>query len=117
MPWVIGDATDMARHLVQDRVESYRHSDAKLVSYYNHALLEARRLRPDLFIANSGNVTKYTTADIAGNTAFPLDQSYLTAVAHYIAGMVMLEDDEFASDGRAMAVLQLYRSALLGGGS
>lgn len=114
MAWTIVDAVDLTRNLLQDQSTPYRHSDAKLVSYYNHALLEANRLRPDLFLATSGSVTKYTEADITAETAFPVTDFYITPVSEYMAGLAALEDDEFAVDGRAVVLLQTYRRALTG---
>ena len=115
MPWTIADAVDLARNLLQDQTEDYRHTDDKLVSYYNHALIETNRIRPDLFLQTAGVVTKYTSADISAETAFPIVDFYITPVADYIAGMAELEDDEFAVDGRAVVLMQVFKAALRSG--
>ena len=115
MAWTIVDAVDLARNLLQDQSTPYRHSDEKLVDYYNHALIEVNRLRPDLYLSTSGVVTQYTTADIASLTAFPITDYYITPVAEYMTGMAQLEDDEFSVDGRAVVLMQTFRRALVGG--
>jgi hypothetical protein len=115
MSLTIDDAIEQAREVIQDTHVPYRHSDAKLVSYLNDALLDVRRLRPDLFIgALTTDPVLYTTADLGISTAFPIDGTYFTTVADYLSLRVGLGDDEFVADGRAAALHQMFITRLVG---
>lgn len=124
MAWTIADAVLQARQIVQDtREESYRHSDAKLIGYFNSALADTRKLRPDIFLASGESdslwdpIPIYTESDITNLTLFPLDQQYFTAVVDYIAGYVGMEDDEYAVDGRAAALINRFTQRLIAKGA
>lgn len=123
MVWTIKDAIDVARDHIQD-VRSdvgggeFRHSDAKLMRFFNSALSDARKLRPDLFIPNLNTpLPLYTEADLTALTPFPIDHMYFTAVAEYVAGIVGMGDDEFAVDGRAVVLLNRFAQKLTGRGA
>jgi hypothetical protein len=128
MPWTIKDAIDQARDHIQDtREDCERHSDAKLIRFFNSAIADARKLRPDLFLPNiSDPVDLYTVADLGDpdalptpieSTAFPLDPMYFTAVTEYVAGLVGVGDDEFAVEGRAILLLNRFSQKLISKGA
>ncbi len=113
MSYTILDAITQAREIVQDAVSPYRHSEPKLMGYFNDAVADARRLRPDLFIGTLEDTwVLYTEANHPD--PFPLDVTYLSAVVDYISGMVGLGDDEFAESGRAQALHNRYVTKLVG---
>lgn len=121
MPRTILDAVTQSRELVQD-VDGDRHSDTKVVGYLNNAISDARRLRPDLFLP--GYLTNpqvlYDASDLEPSGPppdFPIDENYFTAVVEYIAGFIGLGDDEFAQDGRAVALLNRFTQKLTAKGA
>lgn len=102
-----------ARRLLQDTVQPYRYSDENLVSALNMGLLEARRLRPDLFL-NSGlrsSVPSFGAPIVAANV--PLDQQYRAALVYYIVGQTQLMDEETTQDQRATIFINKFVSQLL----
>lgn len=120
VPRTILDAVTDARRIVQDvDTDFQRHSDDKVVAYLNHALSDARRLRPDLFLPNylSNPPTLYTAADLVSPPNFPIDENYYTAIVEYMAGFIGLGDDEFAQDNRAAALLNRFAQKLVAKGA
>jgi len=108
MAKTVGDVVSEARIILQDtESQLYRYSDAELVTYLNNALLEARRIRPDLFRAYIGQaVPSYTASDIAQD--FPLDNMFFPQMVFYVVGSAELRDDEFAVDGRGGTLLTQF---------
>ena len=113
---LLSAVTDLCRDFIQDLRTLYRCDDAVLVRFLNQALLEVKRLRPDLYISSGGVVTTYTTGDL-DTVNFPIDETYVMPVVEFIVGMVEMTDDEFAVDSRAVAFLTVFRQALLGDGN
>ncbi len=99
---------DAARILLQDTVETYRYPDANYLSALNDAMLEVRRLRPDLFIA-----TNFVPADYTDyNAVITFEPMYRTALTYYVAGKVQLVDDETTQDARATVFLNKFAAQL-----
>ena len=97
-----------ARTFLQDTVEEYRYPDADLIEGLNFAMLEARRLRPDLFIGRS--VPSFSTND---TTAVVMDEQYRVPFVYYMVGHVQLRDEEDTQDARASALLNKFVSQML----
>lgn len=119
MNLTIDDAIAEARRMLADSngTIGYRYDDATLVAALNSALLEARRLRPDLFRAYYGQgLPQFTTASLASSTALPINEMYMPPIASFMAGWVELTDDEFTVDGRAATLLQRFAAQLTVGG-
>lgn len=119
MSWTLNDVIIQAREIIQDtRAESYRHSDAKLLRYLNHAVSEAVRLRPDLFITDNEGSSLSEPRDFASvddlDDPFPIEEQYFSPFVFYVAGMVGLGDDEYANDGRAAGLMNMFRVQLTG---
>jgi hypothetical protein len=74
------------------------------------AMLEARKLRPDLFIGRSSAVPGYTVND---TTAVVMDQQYRVAVLYYVVGHAQLRDEEDTQDARAAGFLGKFTSQML----
>lgn len=106
----------LVRHQLQDTRAPVRHSDSKLVSYLNVGLADIRRLRPDLFLRNAGTISyEYTSSDLA--ETLPLEFSAMSPLIDHIVASVSLEDDEFVSDGRAVALMSRFTQKLVGKGA
>lgn len=105
----VNDYIATARVLLQDSVDPYRYADTELVAALNFALLEMRRLRPDLFIGRSNAVPTYT---LNSPSKVAVNEQYRMAVLYYIVGHAQLRDDEATQDQRAAAMLTAFRTAL-----
>ena len=110
----ISEVIVQAREIIQDtREASYRHSDDKLMRYFNNATRDAVRVRVDFMLngqkaATWGAIPEFTAQDITDGTEFPFDPRFLTAFVDYIAGFVGMGDDEYAVEGRAVALLNRF---------
>ena len=99
---------DEARVLLNDD-DKVRYSDARLLSYANQALAEARRVRPDLFLGSFGSgASTYVLTDTS-----PLPLEYEPYLQDYIVGRSNSRDDEYTLDGRATAFIVRFKSGLL----
>lgn len=95
-----------ARTLLNDTdpTSGYRYPEGELYLYFNTALLNFRRIRPDLFIiAYDTGVPVYSTGN--GDVMFPLIETMIPAVAYFIAGQAEMRDDSTGSNERAQAFL------------
>jgi hypothetical protein len=99
-----------ARALLQDTVVPYRYSDANLAIGLSLGFLEARRLRPDLFLGRFDNIPNFTTVD---STAVDMDEQYRVPLLYYMVGHVQLFDEEDTQDARAAVFLNKFTSQML----
>lgn len=113
MAKTVGNVIEEARAILQDTSSQvYRYSTADLFAYLNNALLEMRRVRPDLFYAYIGADTpEFVPGDEA--ELFPISAMYFTPVVFYVAGTAELRDDEFTVDARAVTLMQQFTAKLL----
>jgi hypothetical protein len=109
----VGQYMEEARRLLQDEVVPYRYPDDDIVDALNIGLLEARRLRADLFLP----LFEVTWTDPSGtiNMAAPvtMDPMYRPALVYYVVGRMQLRDDEPTVDTRAGALMQKLAQQLL----
>ena len=106
----VAKVTAQARVLLQDTIEPYRYPDADLLTALNMGLLEARRLRPDLFLATPKVVPSY---DLVDNTVVAIDQQYRMALVYFMVGQAQLRDEEDVTDVRSMLFLQKFSEVLI----
>lgn len=106
------DYIDRARVLLLDQVEPYRYPTLDLVEGLNFAILEARRLRPDLMRAFF-RTSLPDFSESALTAAVPLDPQYRVAFVYYICGHAQLRDDENNQDTRSAAFLNKFVAQLL----
>jgi hypothetical protein len=98
-----------ARRILQDEVQPYRYPDADLVSALNIALMEARRLRPDLFLGQFDPLPH-----VAANAdPVPIDPMYRPTFLYYVVGMTELRDSEDTKDARAVTMLNKFLGQLM----
>jgi hypothetical protein len=103
-----------ARVLLQDTaVGAYRYSDAEMADAINSAMLEIRRIRPDLMSStfSTGDIPFYDS--IAPDDVVDIDPQYRMAILYYIVGHVSLRDDENTQDARATVFLNKFVAQLL----
>lgn len=109
-----GEVIADARDILQDQLTPYRYTESQLYRYLSSALLEARRIRPDLFSGSlRASVPNYAPADVA--KIIPIIDTYYPQVVNYVAGRAELRDDSFALDGRASALIAAFGASLGGG--
>lgn len=110
----VQDYVTAARFLLQDETVTYRYSDATLVAALGYAVLEARRIRPDLFIGRFDAIPSYTTTTM-NTQAVAIDEQYRLPFVHFIVGHVQFSDDEPTQDSRAAGFMQMFTSTLKAG--
>lgn len=112
---VIDYITD-ARTLLQDKVSQYRYDDQSLLIALNITLLEARRLRADLFVFNlatNGQTQAFTVVD---NTYVAIEPQFRLAILHGLCGHALERDQEDVQDVRATTFLGMFNAGLIGRG-
>jgi len=109
----VGQYLEEARRLLQDEVTPYRYPDDDLVDALNIGILEARRLRADLFLPlfEIPWVDPSGTIDMAAPVS--MDPMYRPALVYYIVGRAQLRDDESTTDQRASALLTKFVGQML----
>lgn len=108
----VQDYIDRARVLLLDQVgPDYRYPDVDLVEHLNEAILEMRRLRPDILMAYfKTTLPEFSTG--AMGAAVPIDPQYRKAAVYYIVGSAQLRDEENTQDSRAAAFLNKFVAQL-----
>jgi hypothetical protein len=115
----VGQYLQEARRLLQDEVTPYRYEDDDLVDALNIGLLEARRLRADLFLPLFDIPYITPPADhVAADaplkaTVVTLDPMYRSSLVYYMVGRMQLRDDEPTTDARAASLIQKFTQQLL----
>lgn len=111
----VGQYLEESRRLLQDEIEPYRYPQDDLIDALNIGLLEARRLRADLFLPTFVqpwfDPTKLTAPDLA--KPVPFEPMYRPVMVYYMVGRAQLRDDENTTDQRASALLLKFTSQLL----
>ena len=109
MTRTVGDVKARVKSILKDKVDPIRYPDADLLNAINDALIEVRRVRPDLYLHKRFKVP--LLADDL--TALPVEDFCFNVIVYWVVGTMMLRDDEFAVDGRAMAMLNKATAQLL----
>lgn len=108
---IVQDVTDRARDILQDDAK-VRYTDVQMFRYVTDVYRAARSVRPDLFIG----ALDTPIAEVAALTeTFLLPDQLISAAAFYVAGRSEIRDDEFAVDGRAMALMGSLTQKLVQG--
>lgn len=102
-----------ARTLLLDRVQPYRYSDNSLIAALNLALLEARRLRADIFIGSRHAIEVPQYEGVSGET-IPIEAQFRLALEYATAGHALLRDQEDVQDTRANSFLAAMENVLVG---
>lgn len=108
----VGKIIGYSRVLLQDTLFPYRYPDDQLIDILNFSLMDARRLRADLFLDQPTipvQVPTYTTlAD-----AVTIDQQYRLALVYFVVGHAHLRDEEDTQDARAAAMIMKFTQMLV----
>ena len=108
----VQDYITEARILLQDIISPPRYEDTSLLSALNLMLLEARRIRADLFIGKHGTrVPYFATVD---DTQVDIEPAFRLAFLYGMVGHALQRDQEDIEDQRASAFLGAFNSILNG---
>lgn len=108
----VQDYIDRARTYLLDTSLPYRYPDSDLVDSLNLAIMETRRLRPELLIDFFGqDLPQYTVSEMA--EVVPIDQQFRPAFVYYIAGDAQLRDDGVSQENRAAAFKNKFTAQML----
>ena len=110
----VADLIADARNLLEDRIPPYRYDDSSLVTALNVTLLEARRLRADLFVYNlpvKGQTQSFTTVD---DTYVDMEPQFRLAILHGLCGHACERDSEDYMDARVTSFLAMFTAGLIG---
>lgn len=107
----VADYLAKSRELLQDKVEPYRYGDDTLVDSLNTAIMEARRIRPDLWLSTfRSSLPSYDES--APTDVVDIDPMYRMAFVYYMCGQAQLSDQEDTEDQRAVAFLGKFAAQL-----
>ena len=106
----VGTYVAQAREILQDTASLQRYSTESLKSALGFSLMEARRLRPDLFIDGTVQSVESATADA---TVVVIDPQYRMALVYYMVGHMMLRDEEESMQQLARAYKAQFGSQLV----
>lgn len=101
-----------ARTFLLDRRRPYRYSDDELLVALNAALLEARRLRADLFVTRWGN--KVPSYHAVTSEPFCIEPQFRMGFVYGVTAHALMRDDEDVQDLRANTFLAKFQATLIG---
>lgn len=108
----VSDYVTDIRTLLQDVVQPYRYDDPSLLTAFNVTLLEARRIRADLFVyTHHDKVPAFQTVD---NTQVDIEPSFRLAFVYGAASHALARDQEDVQDARASSFMDTFREMLTG---
>lgn len=118
----IADYVGDVRVLLQDKIAPYRYTDDELYTALNLTLMETRRIRPDLFLEDSGwdsdNLTEFAppVSGLASDdtTVVPIEQQFRLAILHGIVAHALTRDQEDIQDARASIFMGVFTNMLVG---
>jgi len=96
------------RETLQD-MDLDRYTDARIIAALNLGILDTRRIRPDYFI---GRFAQPAYQIVAATEEFDLPETLIPSLIRFAVGWVELADDEYATDGRAAAMLKMFEGDL-----
>ena len=108
----VSDYVTDIRTLLQDVIQPYRYDDSSLLTSFNVTLLEARRIRPDLFVYSHHD--KVPSFPVVDNTQVNIEPSFRLAFVFGGASHALARDQEDVQDARASSFMDTFREILTG---
>ena len=108
----VQDYVQDARTLLLDKIAPYRYSDPSLLVALNLALLEGRRVRPDLFVYKYGSQVPAYGA-VSGEVV-PIEPQFRKAFVYGLAAHALARDQEDVQDQRSNTFMSVMMSILTG---
>ena len=111
MSFAVQQILDLARVPLNDASKT-RYTDTQLLGYYNSALSRLFEVRPDLLIGTGWSSPPFAqvTPITLGAATLPVPDRFSQPLADYIGGRAEMKDEDAASSGRAVALMQLFAS-------
>ncbi len=106
----VADYISDARTLLQDTIAPYRYDDPSLLVGLNVALLEARRVRADLFVFREHDKVPYFDAV---NTK-PVHFEHPFRLVYGLCGHALARDQEDVQDARSASFMRIFYEMLVG---
>ena len=112
----ITDYINDGRTILQDTIAPFRYTDDTLVTAMNLALLEGRRLRPDLFVYNTKPLGQRGVQSFQANdgTELIMEEPFRLAFLHGMLAHALERDQEDIQDERAGIFMQFFNTILTG---
>ena len=108
----ITDYVEAIRAVSQDMTVPYRYADSDILVGFNMMLLEARRLRADLFVGKYGaHVPRFSAVD---GSEVNMDAQFRLGFVYGSAAYIMTFDAEDVQDSRANSFMERFASILTG---
>ena len=107
----VQDYISDTRTILLDTVAPFRYDDPSLLVAFNVALLEARRIRADLFVYAGTTVPFYAANDA---TPVVMEQPFRLALVFGTVGHALTRDQEDVQDARATVFMGLFYNILTG---
>lgn len=105
---------DKVRTLLQDLIPPYRFDDDQLVGNLNAAILDSRRIRPELLMNYfKSPLPYYDPTNMAALVDF--EPMYRMSLVYHMAGYTQLQDNENVDDNRGATFMQRWAFMLLQG--
>lgn len=110
----VGKIIDYARILLQDTIEPFRYPTDQLIQILNFSVMDARRIRPDLFLEVQPSPANPTVIPYYTDVTDPvtIDQQYRLALVYFVVGQANLRDEEETQDARAAAMMLKFAQML-----
>lgn len=114
----ITDYINDGRVLLQDTLSPPRYDDTSLVTAMNVTLLEARRIRPDLFVYHkredgAPGVPYFQAND---GSKLRMEEQFRLAFLHGMIAHALERDQEDIQDARAATFMAIFNNILTGHG-
>ena len=110
----VSDYVQDARTLLLDRIAPFRYDDISLLVALNLALLDGRRIRPDLFVYKHGNhVPSFSAVD---GQRVPIEPQFRKAFVYGMTAHALARDQEDVQDQRSNLFMGVFYSILAGNG-
>lgn len=110
----VADYVADARTLLQDLVPPYRYDDPSLLIAFNAMMIEARRIKPELFVYEldvDGQVPAFEAVD---DTYVRIETQFRPALVRGLCAHALTRDQEDYQDQRATSFFALFTQGLVG---
>lgn len=109
---LVSDYFEAVRAMLQDSTVPTRYADSDILVGFNMMLLEARRLRADLFVHRWGNkVPQFSAND---GEPVPIEPQFRLGLVYGTAAYVLMFDQEDVNDARSSSFMNAFASILTG---
>lgn len=108
----VADYITDSRTLLQDVIAPFRYDDDSLLTALNTALLETRRIRPDLFVFKHHDKLPF----FLNNDTSPveLEHPFRLAIVYGLCGHALARDQEDVQDNRSSKFMGVFYDMMLG---